>query len=192
MKSHCGLDLNSLMISDVEHPFVYLLESLTPSLEKNVFAEDLPILKKCISVLFLLSYEFSHILDFNPWFLFQSLLFHPLWKKGPCLSPGVFFRDWNSNFCVSTHMLCKIPQNHFLLDLEHSSICCQIFLPHRLPSAHCWIHSIKPGSPGTLPWLYSFMQEYICAQSPGIAKHCLSEQSIHSWATFTLHWPLIG
>ena len=45
MKSHCGLDLNSLMITDVEHPFVYLLESLKPSLEKNVFAEDLPIFK---------------------------------------------------------------------------------------------------------------------------------------------------
>ena len=43
----------SLMISDIEQPFVYLLESFKPSLEKMSLQKICPF-KKCISVLFLL------------------------------------------------------------------------------------------------------------------------------------------
>ena len=130
--------------------------------------------------------------------LFSSA--HFLEKRGLACPYTVFFRDWNSNFCVSTRITyTKIsPQS-----LSPGSGTFLYLLPNllstcKLPSVCCWILGCQtPLARISLLALLEPCFDYtpLCRNTsvPSLldAKHCSSEQSIHSWAIFTLHWPHI-
>lgn len=140
-------------------------------------------------------------MDFNPLvFISVSPLSPTSLKKGALPVPTVSSSETEILISVCLHILLilRFPQNHFLLDLEHSSICCQTsFLPTRYLVHVVGFLAVKTWLSWNLALLepcldYTPLCRNMSVPSLLDAKHCLSEQSIHSWATFTLYWPHIG